>query len=962
MKKHYSLALVLCVSAAYLNACSVKQSSLQAESPLETVGEIQSASPSNSLVLEGERIAHYKYQLENGLTVILHPDASDPLVNVNVTYHVGSAREEYGRSGFAHFFEHMMFQGSQNVADEEHFKIVTEAGGNLNGSTNSDITNYYQSVPANQLEKILWLEADRMGFLLPAVTQEKFENQRDTVKNERAQRVDNQPYGLRSERTAEALYPIGHPYSWSTIGYVEDLDRVGLADLQAFFKRWYGPNNAVIAIGGDIDIAQTQAWVEQYFGPIARGPEVEDAPKQPAQLDTTRYITLEDKVHLPLLQVTMPTVYAGHPDEAPLDVLANILGAGKTSLLYKNMVKNGLAVQAFAAHPCRELACEFQLLALANPQAVSNLKQLNDIIEQTLNEFEKRGAQDDDLLRVKSSIEAGTIFGLQSVSGKVRALIDGEVFNGTPDEVNVIVERYNAVTKADVLRVYEQYVKGKPAVILSVVPQGGVDLAVAPQNFVLPERVFDDSVESLKSHTVALDNKNAPDDFDRSIAPVADANKPVSVPGFWREELANGIELVGISSDETPTISLTISMEGGVLLDSVEKPGLAAFTSQLMNESTQNYSAEEFSNALSVLGSSIAVSASGRYTNVYVTSLTKYIDATMTLLEERLFNPAFTEADFMLAKQRTLQSLQQQLKNPSVLASRAKNKVLYGTDTRIGLPDSGTLESLESITLDDVKTFYEQFYRPDHATIVMVGDRTKAQSLEMLDSISAWESNNYIIPNYAPEASTAPGKIYLVDNPGAVQSVISIFKQAPTYDAFGEFLKLSLSNFPLGGMFNSRINLNLREDKGYTYGAQSAFVGGKTLGYFRAGADVAAQYTNQSIVELLGEINRYQQSGMTEDELVFLKNAYTQSDAMKYETPRQKAGFLISMISRDLDSDYVAKQQAIIQTIQTDELNQLAKKWLDTDTMDIVVVGDADSLLEGLSDFGREVVLIDVPR
>jgi len=268
------------------------------------------------------------------------------------------------------------------------------------------------------LEKVLWLEADRMGFLLPAVTQEKFENQRATVKNERAQRVDNQPYGLRGERTGEALYPEGHPYSWSTIGYVEDLDRVGLADLKAFFKRWYGPNNAVITIGGDIDIAQTKAWIEQYFASIPRGPEVTYDAKQPASLTSTRYITLEDKVHLPLLQVTIPTVYAGHADEAPLDVLADILGGGKTSLLYKNMVKNGYAVQAFAGHPCRELACEFQLLALANPQTVSDLKSLNDIINASLTEFEARGVQDDDLRRVKAGIEAGTIFALQSIREK----------------------------------------------------------------------------------------------------------------------------------------------------------------------------------------------------------------------------------------------------------------------------------------------------------------------------------------------------------------------------------------------------------------------------------------------------------------------------------------------------------------------------------------------------------------
>ena len=286
-------------------------------------------------------IPYRKFVLDNGLTVILHRDDSDPLVHVDVTYHVGSGREDIGKSGFAHFFEHMMFQGSENVADEEHFKIITEAGGTLNGTTNSDRTNYFETVPNNQLEKMLWLEADRMGFLLPAVTQEKFEVQRETVKNERGQRVDNAPYGLLRERVGEAMFPEGHPYSWSTIGYLVDLDRADVNDLKRFFLRWYGPNNATLTIGGRFDEAQTLAWVDKYFASIPAGPHVDPPVYNPVTLDANRYISLEDEVALPLVYMAWPTVKLRHPDEAPLDVLMNILGIGRTSLLYKNLVRDG---------------------------------------------------------------------------------------------------------------------------------------------------------------------------------------------------------------------------------------------------------------------------------------------------------------------------------------------------------------------------------------------------------------------------------------------------------------------------------------------------------------------------------------------------------------------------------------------------------------------------------------------
>lgn len=940
MSAKLALKAMLVTAALGLTAC--QQAPRVTESAPQAEGQVH--------------IPFEKYQLDNGLTVILHKDTSDPLVHVDVTYHVGSAREEVGKSGFAHFFEHMMFQGSENVADEQHFKIITESGGDLNGTTNTDRTNYFETVPANQLEKVLWLESDRMGYLLSAVDQKKFENQRETVKNERGQNYDNQPYGLRAERTSEALYPPGHPYSWSTIGYVEDLDRVDVNDLKAFFKRWYGPNNAVLTIGGDIDIAQTKQWVKHYFGDIPAGPAVSEPAPQPVKLDEDRYVTLEDKVHLPLLQVTYPTVYARHPDEAPLDVLSDILGGGKTSLFYKNLVKAGFAVQAGVGHPCRELACEFQLIALANPAATPNLAQLNQVMQQTLSEFEQRGVLPDDLARTKASIEASTIYGLQSVAGKVSQLASNETFEGEPDLIAEDLERYGSVTADDVMRVYKKYIKGQHAVYLSIVPEGQSALAVKPQNFTLPEREITPPAD-VSSDEVT---QTAQASFDRSVIPQAGPAPVVQVPDYWKSELIPGVPLLGITSDETPTVTLTISMEGGVLLDSPQTAGLAYITAAMMNESTRNYSNEEMANALAKLGSRINFSAGGRYTQISVSTLTKHLNETMSLLEEKLFNPSFSESDFALMKERMMQSIQQQNKTPTFLAARARDQILFGKENRVSLPDQGTLATLNSLTLEQVKAFYQQYYSPAKASAVVVSNLSASEIKQALAPLQKWQGGDYELDTYQPFPEYDKQNLFFVEQPGAVQSVVYLVRRAMPFDATGKFFKSRLMNFPLGGAFNSRINLNLREDKGFTYGASSGFMGGKTLGWFEAGADLNAPNTAEGLKEIIAEIDRYAKEGMTEQELNFMRSAYTLSDALEFETPASKARFLRQLQSYNLPDDYREQQINIIRNIDLPTLHALAQEQLITSQMQILVVGNRQVLEQQLVPLGIPVTELSV--
>lgn len=895
-------------------------------------------------------IAYEKYQLDNGLTVILHEDHSDPLVHIDVTYHVGSAREEPGKTGFAHFFEHMMFQGSANVADEQHFKLITDAGGSLNGSTNRDRTNYYQTVPANQLEKVLWLESDRMGFLLPAVTQEKFEIQRDTVKNERAERIDNQPYARRHERIAEVLYPSGHPYSWLTIGYVEDLDRVNVNDLKAFFKRWYGPNNAVLSIGGDIDIARTKKWIKQYFGELPAGPAVAKLTPAPAVVEQNKFVSMEDNVHLPMVQIVFPTVYARHEDEAALDVLASILGNGKTSVFYEQLVKTGKVVQAGVSHPCSELACEFNLVALVSPESDHSLASVYDDIQRIINEFASRPFDEDALTRVKANIKASTIYGLQSVSGKVSTLAYNETFFSEPDLMNVDVQRYSDVTKEDVYRVFDRYIKGQAAVILSVVPFAQPELAVAPATVSPAER----EIPVYSGPAVLTDNTQV-SGFDRSKVPEAGEPPVVTIPSFWQLKLRNGIQVLGVTNDETPTVTITLDLDGGMLLDPAEKAGLAAVTAMMMNESTLHYSNEDMSNALAKMGSSISFASNGRYTQVFISSLTEHLTDTLALLQEKLFHPAFKAEDFERIKQQVLDNLKAQEKDPAAILERAKTAILWGGENRVGLPPGGTAETVARITLDDIKAFYQRYYVPAKGTIVVVGDMTPGQITTYFGFLNSWQGEDYAIAEYGEFPVYSDQQIILVDVPGAAQSQVRMVQRAMPYDATGEYFRAQLMNFPLGDDFNSRINLNLREDKGYTYGAFSAFNGGKTLGWFEAGADLKQAYTAAGIMELLAEINHYKQRGITEAELNYMQNAFTLSEALEYETPLDKASFLRRLLAYDLPVNYKKAQKAILLNIDKAEIDAVATRVLHPDSLQIVVVGDKSVILPQLQTLGIPV-------
>ncbi|WP_266368101.1 M16 family metallopeptidase [Tellurirhabdus rosea] len=901
-------------------------------------------------------IPYEKYVLPNGLTLIVHEDHSDPVVHVDVTYHVGSAREEIGKSGFAHFFEHMMFQGSDHVADDEHFKIVTESGGTLNGTTNRDRTNYFETLPSNQLERALWLEADRMGFLLDAVTQKKFEIQRATVKNERGQNYDNRPYGLASEYISKNLYPYGHPYSWLTIGYIEDLNRVDVNDLKNFFLRWYGPNNAVVTVGGDVTPKQVVSLVEKYFGNIPRGPEVTKTVVPSPVLDKNRYISYEDNIRFPMLQMVFPTVPQYHPDEAALDALAAILGRGKNSLLYKNFVKTELAVQANASHPTSELAGQFGFTILPFPG--KSLDSTEAILRTTLAEFEARGVTDDDLAQFKAGREADAIGSLSSVSGKVSQLAAHQTFTGNPNQLPEEYRRSMNVTKADIMRVYNQYVKGKNAVILTVYPKGKKDIVAKPDNYTIATTGYKAPDYGYKG----LAYKKPKDSFDRSKKPAPGPNPAVKLPPFWTDKMANGIKVIGARNNEVPTVTLLMSIKGGHLLSANDpsKAGIAQLTASLMNEATQNFTTEQINNELEKLGSSISINATSEDIQVSVESLVKNLDATLKLVEEKLFRPRFAQADFDRLKKQQLEGIENQSTQPVVIANKAYNKLLYGSDHIKAVPVSGTTKTVQSISLDDVKAFYGKYLSPSVTNLVVVGDLEQAAVMPKLAFLSQWAAKPVTLPTLPTPKPVDKTRVFLINKDNAPQSEIRIgYLTDMPFDATGEYYRTGLANYILGGAFNSRINMNLREDKGWTYGARSGFSSTKYPGAYTASAGVKAAATDSSVFEFMKEITTYAQKGITPDELAFIKSSIGQRDALRYETPLQKAYFLGQIIEYDLPKNFVEQQTAILKAITKAEIDAVAKKRLPINNMVITVVGNARLVEPGLKRLGYEVVKLD---
>lgn len=894
-------------------------------------------------------IAYEKYKLtSNDLTLIIHEDHSDPIVHVQIAYHVGSARESVRNSGFAHFFEHMMFQGSKNVADEEHFKLISKAGGTNNAFTSFDQTVYINTAPSNFTETLLWLEADRMSTLLEGFTQAKFESQRNAVKNEKKQGNDNQPYGMVSETLFKTMFAGQAAYEWTPIGFTDDLDIATYEDLRKFFLRWYKPNNATVVVSGDVNPEDVKAWVNKYYGTIKKGKPAPKMKRVTPILAYDQYVEIPDNIYLPLTLMAWPTVPEFHKDQNALDILGYVLAGNNSSPLYKKLVKTEDAVQVFSSNSSLELSGFSQIGAVAAYGGLT-VKEVETKIREVLGDFDTRGCTDEELKKAKTVFKTNAIDVMDGVMSKALKLSHWNMLLNKSYNLTDELAAIDAVTADDVMRVFRTYIKDKKCIIINVVPQAKEFEDTAKGKSVNPhageQKYMDPQYEGL-TYEAPLDN------FDRSQKPGPKPVTAVKLPEYYQEKFDNGIKIIGTQTSESPKVIISLNMEGGQLVESGKFPtGTAVMTAGLMTEGTTTLTSEQFQNELDKLGSFIGFNSSESSTNCYVSCLRENLDATLKLLEGALMTPRFDAADFKRLKKQTLESVQSDKKNPGVMSDIAFNKILF-KGTLIEESNTGTFKSNNKIKLDDVKEYYNKFYSPSVTNVVISGDISREEALEKLSFLKKWQSKVVAIPSIGELPKMEKVQIYLIDKPYAPQSVVTVAQNHIPYDYNGDFFKTNVMYFPLGGNFNSRLTMNIREEHGFAYSPQSAFTGNKYYGAFFWQGDIRTNATDSAIREVMKEIVNYKANGVTEDELKFTKSSLLLSDALRYESPNQKANFLSRIITYNLPKTYVNEQMQIIEGLTKADVDAIAQKMLHPETITIIVVGHAYKIRESLNKLG----------
>jgi len=907
------------------------------------------------------KIDYEKFTLPNGLDVVFHVDRSDPVVAVSLTAHVGSAREKAGRTGFAHMFEHLLFLESENLGKGGLDKLSSKIGGSgANGSTNTDRTNYLQTVPKDALEKMLWAEADKLGWFINTVTDAVVAKEKQVVKNEKRQSVDNNPYGHTSYVIDKALYPADHPYNWQVIGSLEDLQNATLQDVKEFFRQWYVPNNVTLVVAGDFDTVQAKKWVEKYFSEIKRGDDIKPMAKRAGVVKETVRLYHEDNfARLPELTLTWPTVEDYSADSYPLSVLAQYLSRGKRAPMYQVLVEDKKLTSTVSMfNQTAELAGQMSLSV-----AAFDGKDLDDVakgIDEGFAKFEKEGISEKDLNRIKAGQERQFYNSLSSVLGKGVVLAQYNIFANDPGFVEKDIKNILAVTTADVTRVYQKYIKGKNYVATSFVPKGKTPLALegSSKAEVVEEKIIQGAEEAIDASAAATYAKT-PSSFDRSVEPPYGPEPVVKIPSIWEQKLGNGLRVYGIENTEVPLVQFEIVMDGGLLLEDINKVGVANMMARMMTQGTAKRTPLELEEAIQQLGASINVTATTEDIRVNVNTLARNYDATLALVEEILLEPRWDAKEFDLVKQSTISSIRQQEGIPNVVAGNQYNLLIYGKDNIRSRNILGTIESLNAITLDDLKAFYAKSVSPSAGRMHVVGALNKAKILTPLNKLTAkWAAKPVEIPVYATPKAPAKSQIYFYDIPDAKQSVIR-FGYPALAAADPDFYPATVMNYILGGGgFASQLTQQLREGKGYTYGINSGFAGTTSAGPFTIASGVRTNVTLES-AQLVKSILQDYPKNYSDADLATTKSFLIKSNARAFETAGAKLNMLENISKYGWKYDYVKDREQIVKGMTVDRIKALSGKYLDTNKMIWLVIGDAKTQLPRLKElgFGEPILL-----
>ena len=869
-------------------------------------------------------IPYQKFVLDNGLTLIVHEDHKAPIVAVNVWYHVGSKNEKVGRTGFAHLFEHLMFNGSENYNDD-YFKAVEPLGAtDLNGTTNNDRTNYFQNVPKTALDTILWLESDRMGHLVGAIDQARLDEQRGVVQNEKRQ-GDNEPYSIAEELSAKACFPVGHPYYWTVIGSMEDLDAAKLEDVKEWFKTYYGPNNAVLSIAGDVNTQDILAKVKTYFGDIPPGPPVARFDQWIAKRTGSSRQSAQDRVPQTRIMKMWNVPGDATRDRVLLDLAAAVLSSGKSSRLYKRLVyddQSATTVSAF--NETREIASVFTVQV--DVKKDGDPAKVEKTMDEEMSKFLADGPTTDELQRAKTDVFAGFIRGVERIGGfggTSDVLAAGMVYAGTPDAYKNNLEIIRNATASDIKEVAKKWLS--------------------------------DGVYVLQIDPYPPDLKAAASGADRKQMPKGGAEPPVVFPKVEKATLSNGMQIQFARRESVPVVEFNLVFDAGYAADQGGIPGTASLAMSMIDEGTKTRSSIQISDEQQRLGANIGSGSSLDSSFVTLSALNANLDASLDLFADIVLHPSFPEADFKRLQKQQIARIQREKAQPVGMALRVFPKLLYGSSHPYGLPFSGSgyEDGVAKLTRDELVKFHATWFKPDNATMIVVGNTTLAEIKPKLEALfKDWKKGS----PPAKKLSTVAGKntttIYILDKPGAAQSVILAGQLVPPIANPDEIAFKTMTQV-LGGSFVARLNMDLREDKHWSYGSYTFVPDARGQRPFIGYAPVQTDKTKESMVEIMKQFKGITgPMPITQPELAMAQDGMTRTLPGQWETQAAVSGSISDMVIFGLPADYYATFPGKVRALKTGDVDADARKTLTPDKMVWVIAGDRAKIEAGIKELG----------